>query len=246
MVSYYKKIYFLKVCESWFSYKFNLKNVFSFNVFFHLKNSTKWIPAVKVYSHTLELDLQQTNEEIFANFSKQIRQQIRVAEKENTNCFFKNDVENFVAFFNEFAAKKDTWQTSEDRMRNIGENVKISFATNNGIILAAHSYIVDNEIGIVRHLHSASKRLDETFDKNLIGRANKYLTITDIIYFKENGFKVFDFGGFAKDTENESLKGINNYKLQFGGKLVRCTNYYSFNYWLLKKIFKLLNLSGEV
>jgi len=88
--------------------------------------------------------------------------------------------------------------------------------------------------------------LDENFDRNLIGRANKYLTVTDINYFKEQGFKTFDFGGFAKDTENESLKGINNYKLQFGGELVRCTNYYSFNYWILKKISKLLNLSGKV
>lgn len=246
MVSYYKKIYFLKVCESWFSYQFNLKNIFSFNVSYHLKKSGKWIPAVKVYSHTLELDLQKDIELVFANFSKQVRQQVKVAEKEGTSCYFKNDVEGFVSFFNEFAVKKNTFQTTENRIRDIGENIKLSFAINNGVILAAHSYLVDNEIGIVRHLHSATKRLDENYDRNLIGRANKYLTVTDISYFKEQGFKTFDFGGFAKDTQNESLKGINNYKLQFGGELVRCTNYYSFNYWILKKISKLLNLSGNV
>ena len=128
----------------------------------------------------------------------------------------------------------------------MGENVKLSFAVNNGVLLAAHSYILDKEIGIVRHLHSATKRLDENYDRNLIGRANKYLTVTDIFYFKENGFKTFDFGGFAKDTENESLKGINNFKLQFGGDLVDCINYYSINYWLLKKIAKLVKVSGNV
>ena len=246
MVSYYKKIYILKDCESWFSYPFNLKNIFSFNVSYHLKNTAKWIPAVKVYSHTLEVDLQKDINLIFANFSKQIRQQVKVSEKEGTTCHFKNDVESFVAFFNEFAVKKNTYQTSESRIKDIGENLKLSFAINNGVILAAHSYLIDKEIGIVRNLHSATKRLDENYDRNLIGRANKFLTVTDIIYFKEQGFKIFDFGGFAKDTENESLKGINNYKLQFGGELVRCTNYYSFNYWILKKISKLLNLSGKV
>ena len=246
MVSYYKKIYFLKVSESWFQYQFNLKNIFSFNVFYHLKKSGKWIPAVKVYSHTLELDLQKDNQEIFASFSKQIRQQIRIGEKDGTDCSFKNDVASFVAFYNDFAMRKNTWQTSETRIKDIGENIKISFATNNGLVLATHSYLVDKELGIVRNLHSASRRLDDSYDKNLIGRANKMLMVSDILYFKNNGFKTFDFGGFAKDTKNVNLKGINNYKLLFGGELVRCTNYYSFNYWIFKKISKLLNLSGKV
>ena len=47
-------------------------------------------------------------------------------------------------------------------------------------------------------------------------------------------------------AENESLKGINNYKLLFGGKLVTCVNYFSFNYWLLKRIVKILGLSGKM
>ena len=128
----------------------------------------------------------------------------------------------------------------------MGDSVKLSFATNNGEILAAHSYIIDEEVGIVRHLHSATKRLDEQYDRNLIGRANKYLTVKDILYFKEKGFKTFDFGGYAKDTPDESLKGINNYKLLFGGTVVTCIDYYSYNYWLLKRLSKLMGLSGKL
>ena len=246
MVRYYKKVFFLRVYESWFSYQFQLKNLFSLNVFFHLKDNNKWIPAVQDKTYTLELNLENDTEVIFSKFSKQIRQQVKIAEKEGTTCYFHTDVQKFVEFFNEFAHKKDTWLTSERRIRDMGDNVKLSFAVNNGVLLAAHSYIIDKEIGIVRHLHSATKRLDENYDRNLIGRANKYLTVTDIFYFKENGFKTFDFGGFAKDTENESLKGINNFKLQFGGDLVACINYYSVKYWLLKKIAKLVKVSGNV
>ena len=246
MVRYYKKIFFLKVYESWFSYQFQLKNLFSLNVFFHLKDNNKWIPAIPDKTYTLELNLENETEVIYSKFSKQIRQQIKIAEKEGTTCYFHTDIQQFVEFFNEFAQKKETWLTSEQRIRNMGENVKLSFAINNGVILAAHSYILDRQIGIVRHLHSATKRLDENYDRNLIGRANKLLTVTDIIYFKENGFKIFDFGGFAKDTEDESLKGINNYKLLFGGDLVTCLNYYSINYWLLKKAAKLVRVFGNV
>lgn len=246
MVRYYKKISFLKVYESWFTYQFQLKNLFSLNVFFHLKNKKKWIPAIENKTYTLELDLENDADTISAKFNKQIRQQIKIAEREGTSCHFHNDIEKFVDFFNDFAKKKNTWLTSEQRIRDMGDCIKLSFAVNNGIILAAHSYIIDNEVGIVRQLHSATKRLDENFDRNLIGRANKYLTVTDIFYFKEKGFKVFDFGGFAKDTDNESLKGINNFKLQFGGDLITCTNYYSINYWLLKKVSKLIKISGSV
>ena len=67
----------------------------------------------------------------------------------------------------------------------------------------------------------------------------------DIFYFKEKGFKIYDFGGFAKDTNDESLKGINNYKLLFGGKVVPCTDYYSYNYWLLKKIAKIIRAAHK-
>lgn len=246
MIRYFKKFYFLKVYESWFTYQFKFSDIFSLNVFFHLKNNTKWIPAIRDNSYTLELNLEQEESLIVANFSKQIRQQSKIAETEGTICYFHQEIDKFVDFFNEFALKKDTWTTSKKRIEEMGDTVKLSFAVNNGQILAAHSYMVDNEIGIVRHLHSATKRLEENFDRNQIGRANKYLTVTDIMYFKQHGCKIFDFGGFAKDTENESLKGINNYKLLFGGKLVTCINYYSVNYWLLKKLVKLIGASGKV
>jgi hypothetical protein len=246
MIRYYKKFNFLKVCESWFTYKFKFWDIFSLNVFFHIKNKPKWIPGIRNVSYTLELDLEQDVDIITSNFSKQIRQQIRIAENEGTSCYFHTQVDEFVHFFNDFAIKKDTWTTSKKRIEEMKDNIKLSFAVNNGQILAAHSYLVDKEIGIVRHLHSATKRLDETFDRNLIGRANKYLTVTDILYFKENGFKIFDFGGFAKNTDDESLKGINNYKLLFGGKLVSCINYYSVNLWIMKKVAKIFGASGMV
>lgn len=245
MIRYYKKFYFLKVYENWFTYSFKFWDIFSLNVFLHIKNKYKWIPGIQENTYTLELDLTQDTNSLFANFSKQVRQQIKIAENEGISCAFHTDVDKFVDFFNDFAVKKNTWTTSKQRILDMGENIRLSFALYNGQILAAHSYIVDTELGIVRHLHSATKRLDENFDKNRIGRANKSLTVNDIIYFKENGFKIFDFGGYAKDTVNDSLKGINNYKLLFGGKPVTCVNYYSYNYWILKKLIKLVGLGGK-
>ncbi len=247
MIKYNNKVSFFTVSESWFTYQFKIRNIFSLNAFYHLKNNDdKKIPGVKEISHTLELDLLKGEDEITSKFSKQIRQQTKIAENEGTACYFHRDIEAFVAFFNEFAIKKNTFITSKEKVTAMGDFLKMSFAVNNGKILAAHSYLVDDELGIVRHLHSATKRLDEQYDRNLIGRANKYLTVKDIFYFKENGYKIFDFGGFAKDTDDESLKGINNYKLLFGGTVVECIDYYSYNYWFFKKLSKLLRLKGKL
>lgn len=247
MIRYYKKFYFLKVYENWFQYKYRLKDVLGLNVYWHVKQQDRGnVPAVKDISHTVELDLSQDSELITANFSKQIRQQARIADTEGIHCTFHSDIDTFVTFFNDFAKKKNTDPVSRRRMEEFGENITLSFALHNGEILAAHSYLTDKEASIVRHHHAATRRLDEKMDKNLIGRANKYLTVKNIFYFKDQGFKTFDFGGYAKDTTNESLKGINNYKLLFGGKVVESVNYFSYSYWLFKKLSRLLGLRGRV
>jgi hypothetical protein len=247
MIRYYKKFYFLKVYENWFEYRDKINNIFSLNVYWHIKKQDREnIPAIKNISHTIELDLNEDTEIIFSNFSKQIRQQAKIAEKEGIVCTFNHNVGEFVAFFNDFAAKKNTYSVSKRRIEEMGESLQLSFAIYDGQILAAHSYLIDREIGIVRHHHSATKRLDDNYDKNLIGRANKYLTVKNIEHFKEQNLKVFDFGGYAADTKDESLIGINKYKLLFGGKVVTSVNYYSYSYWLFKKISKLAGMSGQV
>ncbi|HOZ76886.1 MAG TPA: hypothetical protein PLY34_02770 [Ferruginibacter sp.] len=247
MIRYYKKFYFLKVYENWFQYNYRFKDVLGLNVYWHVKKQdTAKVPGIKFISHTVELPLNLDSEAITANFSKQIRQQARIAETEGIHCTFQNDIDVFVEFFNDFARKKNTDLVSRRRMEEFGDGITLSFAMYNGEIMAAHSYLIDKEAGIVRHHHAATRRLDEQVDKNLIGRANKYLTVKNILYFKEQGYATFDFGGYAKDTTNESLKGINNYKLLFGGTVVECVNYFSYTYWFFKKLSGLLGMRGKV
>ncbi|MEO5890591.1 MAG: hypothetical protein ABIQ31_10080 [Ferruginibacter sp.] len=247
MMRYYRKVSFFNVCETWFNYQYKVFDVFRLNVFKDLKDARKkMIPAVKVISHTVELNLKQPADTIFANFSSDIRRKARKAEGEGTICYFHNDVDKFVTFYNDFARRKKTYVTSKTKMTEFGNYVKMSFAEHNGEVLAAHSYLVDTEMKIVTGLHSGTTRLKQDSDASLVGRAHKLLVIKDIIYFKDLGFEVFDFGGYSYNTEDESLKGINSFKLSFGGKVVPCINYYSYGYWLLKKVSKLFGLSGTL
>ncbi len=247
MIKNCKKIAFFNVRETWFDYQYNFWDIFSLNVFMHIRNKgSKIIPGVKEISYTVELDLVQVTESILSNFSSEIRIQSRKAEKAGISCFFQDDIDGFVDFYNDFALKKGTYTTSKEYLKALNGNLKMSFAKNNEEILVAHSYLVDKDLGIVRGINSGTKRLNENYDSKLISKAHKYLILKDILYFKEMGFKTFDFGGYAKDTNNESLKGINKFKLMFGGKVVSCLNYYSYSYWVLKKLTKILGLSGKL
>jgi lipid II:glycine glycyltransferase (peptidoglycan interpeptide bridge formation enzyme) len=242
MISYKKKFYFFKVRETWFNYHSTFSDLFGLNIYSHVKNNqNSKIYGVKNNSYTVELSLLPGIEEITSNFRNTVKQEIRKSEKEGVECFFERDVDTFVRFYNEFAKAKNIYPANKQMIERIGPQFQISFAKLNGELLAAHSYLVDEELGIARLFHSASRRLDETFDRNVIGRANKLLTAKDIFHFKEKGFTLMDFGGYAENTEDKSMKGINEFKLSFGGIKVECVNYQSLLYYLLNKIATVLD-----
>ena len=166
------------------------------------------------------------------------------------NFLFADDApekkEVTVDFFNNFAAKKGTFQTSKERILEKKDCLVISFAKHDNNIIAAQSYLIDNETKIVRHYQTANKRFENDLNKNFVGQANKYLLVHNLLKFKEDGFKIFDFGGYAANTTNESLLGINNYKLKFGGQVKECKDYYSLPYWVVKKAGKILGWTGRV
>jgi len=237
MVRFYKKFYFFKVYENWFVYKFRLLDLFTLNSHLHLKNTDqRKVYGVRNDSHTVELNLEQDLDTIYANFRNTVKQEIRKSEKEGVVCDFRQDnIDEFVQFYNDFAHAKKIYPTSKNRIIEMGDSLKMSYATLDGQLLVAHSYLVDEEVGIARLFHSASKRLDETVDRNVIGRANKLLTYKDILYFKEKGYKILDFGGYLDNAQDKSMQGINEFKMSFGGEKVTCINYNSFLYYILKK-----------
>ena len=245
MIEYSKKISFLTIKECWFDFKPKWTDFFSFFAVYHLQNNKK-ITAIKEISHTIELDLTLDTEKIFSNFSKVVRQQIRKAETDGIVCETSADIEIFVEFFNNFAIKKGTFATSQQNILEKKDYLIIRFAKHNGKILAAHSYLKDDDEKIIRHYQTATIRFNEDIDKNFVGLSNKLLLVNSLVEFKEQGYKKFDLGGYAANTKDESLLGINNYKLKFGGQVVECKDYYSMPYWIMKKVSSLLGRSATV
>jgi len=237
MVRFKKKFLFLQVTENWFQCEPGVWDLIMPTAWLHVKNRNKKpSPGFSDITYTIENDLTLSKEEILAGFLKSNRQQIRQAEEAGVVCQFSDDVEGFVEFFNEFARSVNIGTTSLRRMNEMKDFIKITFAMHEGRILVAHTILMDEKNKICRAFHSASKRTDDAFDKSLIAKANKALHFHDMMYFKDLGYEIYDFGGYTANTEDKALLGINNFKLSFGGKVVECTNYYTVTYHILKKI----------
>ncbi|MBN2275458.1 MAG: hypothetical protein JXK95_14075 [Bacteroidales bacterium] len=243
MISFYRKYFFLRVRQNWFTCNCKLSDIFSLKAYVFVKNiEHEKIWGIKRISYTIENSLVPDKDVIFSGFKSSTKYDIRRAEKEGIDCYFHEDIDAFVKFYNAFAKERKIPPTSRQRMIEMGENLKLSFALFKGQVLSAHSYVVDKDIGVVRFYQSASLRFDSHFDPAKIGRSNKLLQYKDMLYFKKKGFKIFDFGGYTENTRDKGLIGINQYKLSFGGKITTCYSCYSIGYYIIMRLAELLEL----
>jgi lipid II:glycine glycyltransferase (peptidoglycan interpeptide bridge formation enzyme) len=176
-------------------------------------------------------------QEIIKGFTSTVRNEVRRSERENVQWCLMDSLDEFRLFHNAFAAAKGAYMADEGLIEGYKDKLVITCASLNEKVLAAHAYLCDREAKTVRLLLSSNIRLTERIDANLVGRANKFLHFKDMVHFKENGYLVYDFGGFAYNTNEKQRQGINAFKQSFGGKLVQHTNYQSWLYWLSSKLF---------
>jgi hypothetical protein len=187
--------------------------------------------------YTLITDLSKTREELFSLIHKNTRYEInRAKDRDNIECFTfmeqpdqhegsnqheenKHKLLQYVEFFNVFAASKRRTRIYASEFEEFSRCgvLCIRCAVKDSQPLVMHAYIVSD--GIARLYQSAShfRNREEQESRNLTGRANRLLHWDDMIYFKDRGFSLYDYGGvYAGHTDREKL-AIAQFKLAFGG-----------------------------
>ena len=237
MMSFRRKSGVLAIVHKYYCDDINLRDMFRLCVYYQARVDKKRFGFTSRPFYTILNALDIPEPEIFKGFTSTVRNEIRRSERENVQCGLMDSLEEFRRFHNDFAAAKGTYLADEGLIEGYKDKLMITCATLDEKMLAAHAYLCDREAGTVRLLLSSNIRLTERIDANFIGRANKLLHFKDMIHFKENGYLVYDFGGFAHDTNEKQRQGINAFKRSFGGKLVQNTDYQSWLYWLSSKLF---------
>jgi lipid II:glycine glycyltransferase (peptidoglycan interpeptide bridge formation enzyme) len=191
----------------------------------------------KIYTYITNLE--EEEDIIWQKIRKNVKYEINKGQKEKLviDYFEKQNQSEFIRLYNIFALKKGLHSISQTNFNKYPtDTIFISKISLVNEPLSYHVYLHDNQNSIIRLMYSITNleiEIDNEKSKQ-IGVANKYLHWQDIRFFKKNGIKTYDWGGIAKETTNQNLNGINNFKISFGGYEKMYYNYTSISYLILK------------
>lgn len=198
------------------------------------------------------VDLTQSTEQLSEHLNKDTAYKIRRArdrDKIICECCDARDpavLDRFERMYNPFAATKGLSRLDRAQVNSMAAAgvLDVSVARDShGNALVYHSNYRDHRRATQMHSPSIYWQLPGSAARNLIGRANRYLMWSDMLRYKEQGLKGFDFGGWYSGTTDQALLKINEFKKGFGGKVVReyvCEQILTFKGWWVLNVARLL------
>jgi len=225
----------------WFSSSTERMNPFGLNHYRNCQTTQRKLGFLRTISHTKFVDLTVGTNELIKSFEKNTQYEIRRAQREGVEFSEQITLQEFVEFYNIFADIKQLKKLSYHSLEPLIHNFKITKATIEGNSLAVHLYLCDQTASRVQLRHSATHFRKETNHDTikLIGYANRFLHYADMCHFKNLGYKIYDLGGYAYQTDNQDLMRINKFKDCFHGCLVKEGNYISIPLFIMRKVKEL-------
>jgi hypothetical protein len=197
-------------------------------ILYNLRSSP--VPGAQSRSfYTLMVDLSQTPEQLRAQLNEDTAYKIRRArdrDKIICECCDSRDpavMDCFEKMYNAFAATKDLLPLNRGRLERLAAAgvLDISCAKDpQGNVLVYHANYRDERRATQLETPSLYRTLPQSGARNYSGRGNRYLTWHNILRYKQEGLKFFDFGGWHLGSDAEMLS-INDFKRGFGGQVVR-------------------------
>lgn len=179
--------------------------------------------------YTLLIDLSRTEEQLRAQLSDDTAYKIRRARDRDKIICEQCDVhdpavlDRFEQVYTVFAAMKQLPALNRARLESLARAgvLDLSVAKDpQGNALVYHANYCDGRRATQLELPSLYRALPDSAARNFSGRANRYLTWSNILRYKAQGLKFFDFGGWHLGTDPEMLS-INDFKRGFGGQVAR-------------------------
>jgi hypothetical protein len=180
-----------------------------------------------VESYTLWLNLEDDPKYLLAKMSRATRSQIGRARKEGVRYEFTSTptstwAEQFLDFYELFAKSRNLKSVDRRRLFAILSQNALDLSrvsSPDGRVLVWHANVRSGRYACC--LYSASLfRAEAKSMAAYIGRANRLHHWLDVLRFRDEGFSIYDFGGWYAGRENEQLLRINRFKESFGGELV--------------------------
>ena len=222
--------------QRWFARMAHHADVFGFVAYYQFLGDRPPLLFLRRPFTTVLIDLTRDPDAIQADMHRNVRYEIRRADSEGLVWHLGLDPADFVSFHDSFASEKGIAGVDRVRLESFGKSLLLSRVIGQGTTLAQHAYVVDMTEGRARFLYSSSGRFGST-DAALAGRANRWCHWKDMLHLRGLGIRTYDLGGIAPGSVQPSVSGINEFKLRFGGKVVRE------DHWL-SPLYSLASLAG--
>jgi lipid II:glycine glycyltransferase (peptidoglycan interpeptide bridge formation enzyme) len=191
---------------------------------------------------TLLIDLGETEDELFSHIRKNTRYEINRARNkdaiESAALLEKGEkneekLKQYIDFFNAFADSKNRSHIDFSDIEQFynGETLCVRFAhfarsaSAGDEPLTMHAYVISDNTARLHQSSSLFRASEDSEYKNLVGRANRLLHWEDMLYFKKDGVRWYDFGGWyggaaTSQSYREQLL-IDQFKESFGAEKKR-------------------------
>lgn len=203
------------------------------------------VPGAKTESVcTYAIDLTLSEERLQANLKRDTACKIRRArERDKIVCEVCDPCDpvtmgRFEEMYNAFAPMKGLMPLCRPKLEDMAAQGLLDMTAArhpDGKVLVYHANYRNAQRATGMEVPSLYRQLADSAERNLNSRANRLLTWTDMLRYKTQGLKLFDFGGWYEGDDAAQLS-INVYKQGFGGTLLReyqCEQVRTIKGWLV-------------
>ena len=205
--------------------------------FIQVKSYKSYLGFIRRDKYTLITDLLLSENEIVNLLKKQTAYEIRRAQNDPVTFNMDDCRENFMICHKAFV-KSRNGLNDNIRFELYNQSLKYCCVYMDDRPIIAHAYLIDRNFQRVELFYSSSGIADikDSALRSLYGRVNKRLCYLAILKFKEEGYSEYDWGGISLNSDDPKLRGIREFKEQFGGRFVHESNYQSLAMFLIKTI----------
>jgi len=177
---------------------------------------------------TLCMDVTQPPERVLSSFSPKTRKEIRRAEARDgfVHEFDLHPdgrlITEFQTFYCEFCRQKGLPIGALWYLNALAQQGALALSiarTASGNALVWHTYLISGNRARVLQGGSLFRNCASTSDRNMMGRANRWLHWRDMCKLKDAGVAVYDWGGWYSGHDDQEKLQINAFKQSFGGTL---------------------------
>ncbi len=173
------------------------------------------------------VDLNETETEIFKRMHRSTKYEINRAMKRDDLEFVEygsptnEQIVYFSLIYNSFAKELKISKCDVNRLKAIRDcgALVISYITKDNQILCSTAYLIDGNHAYGIYSSSGRFSKEDSIDRNVMGRANRYLHWRNIQSSKNRGCKWYNFGGQFTNHNDEQGQNVNKFKMSFGPTL---------------------------